>query len=85
MTFDPRFAVQIAKANGATVIATTSSYEKAKILEKLGADYIINYKDKPDWDKEVESIVSIFQPSSFPRTERLIPFADERTRCRPHH
>ena len=52
------FAVQFAKANGATVIATTSSAEKAKILQKIGADHIINYKETPNWDEIVQRIVS---------------------------
>ncbi|KAF9889331.1 hypothetical protein FE257_007441 [Aspergillus nanangensis] len=43
------FAVQFAKAIGARVIATTSSGEKAKLLETLGADHIINYRDNPEW------------------------------------
>ncbi|PGH23219.1 hypothetical protein AJ80_02635 [Polytolypa hystricis UAMH7299] len=42
-------ALQFAKAVGARVIATTSSKEKAKLLEKLGADHIINYRETPDW------------------------------------
>ena len=53
------FAVQFAKANGATVIATTSSAEKAKTLQKVGADHIINYKETPNWDEEVQRIVSV--------------------------
>lgn len=43
------FAVQFAKAVGAKVIATTSSNKKAKILEKLGADHIINYRETLNW------------------------------------
>lgn len=43
------FAVQCAKAVGARVIATTSSPEKAKILERLGADHIINYRENVNW------------------------------------
>ncbi|OTA64231.1 putative alcohol dehydrogenase [Hypoxylon sp. EC38] len=43
------FALQFAKAVGARVIATTSSGEKAKLLEKLGADHIINYREIPEW------------------------------------
>ncbi|OTB19502.1 hypothetical protein K445DRAFT_373217 [Daldinia sp. EC12] len=43
------FAVQFAKLVGARVIATTSSADKAKLLEKLGADHIINYRETPDW------------------------------------
>jgi NADPH:quinone reductase-like Zn-dependent oxidoreductase len=36
------FAVQFAKAAGATVIATTSSAEKADMLKKLGAGMLRN-------------------------------------------
>ncbi|KAI1082140.1 zinc-binding dehydrogenase [Whalleya microplaca] len=43
------FAIQFAKAVGARVIATTSSSEKAKLLEKLGVDHIINYRETPEW------------------------------------
>ncbi|KAH7329433.1 hypothetical protein B0I35DRAFT_474038 [Stachybotrys elegans] len=43
------FAVQFAKAVGARVIATTSSAEKAKLLEKLGADHILNYSEDKEW------------------------------------
>ncbi|OTA92388.1 hypothetical protein M434DRAFT_31905 [Hypoxylon sp. CO27-5] len=43
------FALQFAKAVGARVIATTSSSEKAKLLERLGADHIINYRETPGW------------------------------------
>ncbi|KAK7449642.1 hypothetical protein VKT23_013117 [Stygiomarasmius scandens] len=46
-------ALQIAVASGATVIATSSSDEKLKVAEKLGAKHVINYKKTPDWDKEV--------------------------------
>ena len=50
------FAVQFAKAAGAKVIATTSSSEKAKLLEKLGADHIINYKDTPEWGAKAKEL-----------------------------
>ncbi|KAI0595152.1 putative zinc-containing alcohol dehydrogenase [Biscogniauxia sp. FL1348] len=43
------FALQFAKAAGATVIATTSSQEKAETLKKLGADHVINYKEDLEW------------------------------------
>src|SRR5262249_55464570 len=43
------FAVQFAKATGARVIATTSSNDKAKPLERLGADHIINCRESPNW------------------------------------
>lgn len=43
------FALQFAKAAGATVIATSSSDEKIERLKKLGADYTINYRSEPNW------------------------------------
>jgi NADPH:quinone reductase-like Zn-dependent oxidoreductase len=46
-------ALQIAVASGATVIATSSSDEKLKIAQKLGAKHLINYKNTPEWDEEV--------------------------------
>ena len=47
------FALQFAKAFGARVIATTSSKEKAKVLRDLGADFVINYRESPDWEAGV--------------------------------
>ncbi|KAK6382015.1 hypothetical protein LTS17_003900 [Exophiala oligosperma] len=49
-------AIQFAKAAGATVIATTSSAEKAKRLEKLGADVVINYKEDPNWGETAKRL-----------------------------
>ncbi|MDQ8728897.1 NAD(P)-dependent alcohol dehydrogenase [Bradyrhizobium sp. LHD-71] len=49
------FALQLAKAFGARVIATTSSDEKATRLGELGADVVINYRTTPDWEREVRS------------------------------
>lgn len=43
------FALQFAKAAGATVIATSSSGEKLERLRALGADHLINYRDDPAW------------------------------------
>jgi NADPH:quinone reductase-like Zn-dependent oxidoreductase len=43
------FAVQFAKEAGATVIATTSSAEKAELLKELGADHVINNMEVSDW------------------------------------
>lgn len=50
------FAVQFAKAAGATVIATTSSESKAALLKKLGADHVINYKTTPEWGAQARSL-----------------------------
>jgi len=43
------FALQLAKAAGATVISTSSSPEKLAKLKALGADHLINYKETADW------------------------------------
>ncbi|MCW0200082.1 NAD(P)-dependent alcohol dehydrogenase [Sphingopyxis sp.] len=43
------FALQFAKAAGATVISTSSSAEKLARLKTLGADHLINYKEQPEW------------------------------------
>ena len=50
------FALQFAKAAGATVIITSSSDEKLERAKALGADYLINYKSTPDWAREVRRI-----------------------------
>lgn len=47
------FALQIAKAHGATVILTSSSDAKLARGKDLGADHLINYKTTPLWDEEV--------------------------------
>lgn len=45
-------ALQIAKAAGATVIATSSSDEKLERVKALGADHVINYRTTPHWGPE---------------------------------
>ncbi|KAF4826596.1 Zinc-type alcohol dehydrogenase-like protein [Colletotrichum tropicale] len=50
------FAIMFAKAAGATVIATTSSSEKAERLRKLGADHVINYKENPEWGELAKTL-----------------------------
>ncbi|KAJ8063417.1 hypothetical protein OCU04_008637 [Sclerotinia nivalis] len=52
------FALQFAKAAGATVIATTSSDSKALLLKKLGADHVINYKTTPEWGAHAKSLTA---------------------------
>ena len=50
------FVIQLAKAVGARVIATTSSSDKAQILRKLGADHIINYRETPEWGSAAKAL-----------------------------
>jgi NADPH:quinone reductase-like Zn-dependent oxidoreductase len=49
-------ALQIAKAMGASVIATSSSDEKLERLRALGADHLINYRQTPEWGTRVLEI-----------------------------
>lgn len=50
------FALQLAKAAGATVIITSSSDDKLERAKALGADYTINYRRTPAWDEAVLDI-----------------------------
>lgn len=48
-------AVQIAKAHGATVIATAGTARKREIARDFGADYVIDYSDK-NWPEVVKKL-----------------------------
>jgi NADPH:quinone reductase-like Zn-dependent oxidoreductase len=52
------FALQFAKMHGARVIITSSSDEKLAHARRLGADETINYRAKPDWEREVFSLTA---------------------------
>lgn len=63
------------------MIITSSSNEKLEFAKQLGAKYLINYKETPDWDEKVMEIVS--DPNILdidPQT-----FEDWQSGCRPHH
>jgi NADPH:quinone reductase-like Zn-dependent oxidoreductase len=47
------FALQFAKAAGATIIATSSSATKLERLRQMGADHVLNYAETPDWGQAV--------------------------------
>jgi NADPH:quinone reductase-like Zn-dependent oxidoreductase len=49
-------ALQLAKAMGATVIATSSSDAKLDRARALGADHLINYKQTPEWGRRVQEL-----------------------------
>jgi NADPH:quinone reductase-like Zn-dependent oxidoreductase len=49
------FALKLAKAMGAYVIATGSSDEKLERARALGADHVINYKAHPDWGERART------------------------------
>lgn len=46
-------AIQIAKAVGCQVWATTSTQEKVEHAYALGADWVVNYRENPEWSKAV--------------------------------
>ncbi|MDR3506994.1 MAG: NAD(P)-dependent alcohol dehydrogenase [Caulobacteraceae bacterium] len=50
------FAVQLAKAAGATVIATSSSGAKLERLKALGADHLINYRENSEWGRTASEL-----------------------------
>lgn len=52
------FALQLAKAMGATVIITSSSDAKLARAKALGADHLINYKRTPQWGKKVRELTA---------------------------
>lgn len=45
----------VAKAFGATVIATASTPRKLEIAKKFGADHVLSYND-PDWPRQVKEL-----------------------------
>ncbi|KKK24628.1 alcohol dehydrogenase, zinc-containing [Aspergillus rambellii] len=48
-------AVQIAKAMGATVVATAGTERKRQIAREFGADYVVDYRDAA-WPGEVKTL-----------------------------
>lgn len=70
-------ALQLARAMGATVIATSSSDEKRARLQALGAAHTINYKTHPDWGtlakdwtggRGVDHVVEVGGPGTLPQS-----------------
>lgn len=49
-------AVQVAKALGANVIATTSGERKVERVRALGADEVVDYRSTPDFDRAVRRL-----------------------------
>jgi NADPH:quinone reductase-like Zn-dependent oxidoreductase len=77
------FALQLAKAAGARVIATSSSDAKLERLREMGADHVINYKKTPEWGVEaarlsgtggVDHVVEIGGPGTLPQSIQAIRY-----------
>lgn len=80
------FAVQLAKALGARVIATTSSPDKAERLRALGADHVIDYRASPDWGGQaraltggrgVDRVVEVGGPETLMQSTRAVAFGGQ--------
>lgn len=52
------FGIQIARACGARVIATTTSEEKRERLKALGAWEVVNVRTSPEWSKVVRDLTN---------------------------
>jgi NADPH:quinone reductase-like Zn-dependent oxidoreductase len=52
------FAIQLAHAAGARVIATSSRDDKLERARALGADETINYRSTPEWQDEVRRLTN---------------------------
>ncbi|WP_437629505.1 zinc-dependent alcohol dehydrogenase family protein [Sorangium sp. So ce854] len=73
------FALQLARALGARVIATSSKDEKLSRARELGADEGINYRKHPDWDEKalevtggqgVDHVMEVGGEGTLPRSIR---------------
>ncbi len=73
------FALQMAKAMGARVAATSSSDEKLERLRAMGADFTVNYKANPEWGsavaewtggRGVDHVVEVGGPATLPQSIR---------------
>ena len=50
------FVLQLAKARGARVIALSSSDDKLAVAARLGADDLVNYRERTDWHAAVHEL-----------------------------
>ncbi|MGX5359425.1 zinc-dependent alcohol dehydrogenase family protein [Kocuria sp. KH4] len=75
------YAVQLAKAMGATVVATSSSAAKMERVRALGADHVLNYREDPRWGRTVleltggrgaDHVVEVGGPGTLPQSLRAV-------------
>jgi len=78
------FALEFAKAAGAKVLITSSSNEKLERAKQLGADHLINYREREDWDtvvlemtdkRGVDHVIEIGGPGTLQRSMRAVKIA----------
>ena len=77
-------ALQIAKAAGATVVATSSSDAKLDRVRALGADHTINYRTTPEWGAEaarltggIDHVVEVGGAGTLAQSIAAVGFAGE--------
>jgi len=80
------FGLQLAKAAGAYVFATTSSGEKAEKLSQLGADEVINYREDERWGKTiakktggVDHVLDVGGPATLEQSVEAVGFEGQVT------
>ena len=73
------FALQLAKAAGARVVATTSTDAKAERLRAMGASIVVNYTQTPEWDDvmrktagPVDQVIEIGGTGTFNRSLKVV-------------
>lgn len=74
------FALQIAKAIGCHVIATSSRADKLERLSDMGADAVINYREEPEWGRKatelsdggVDLVVEVGGPGTVTQSVRAL-------------
>lgn len=80
------FALQLARAVGATVIATTSSAAKAGPLKAMGAAEVVNYAEDPEWGRAVrrltggrgvDRVVEVGGPGTIAQSLRAVALGGE--------
>ncbi len=79
-------ALQLAKAAGARVIATSSSDAKLERMVALGADMTINYRAEPEWGRKaaelaggggVDHVVEVGGPGTLAQSMQAVGFGGE--------
>jgi NADPH:quinone reductase-like Zn-dependent oxidoreductase len=70
------FGLQLARAQGARVLAITSSAEKAKLLESMGADAVVNYVENENWHE------AILDLTGGRGVDKVVEIGGEKTICK---
>ena len=83
-------ALQMAKAAGAWVCATTGGADKAGKVAALGADQVIDYKASPDWSREAylatgkqgfDAVIDSSGTATFGKSVRLLRHGGRLVAC----